>query len=187
MPGLLEKMGLVKTDYEPELPHAAEDGRYGGVDAPQVEIDASEVTCGNIIESIYEQGELQEDSSIFKVKAYIDILPPEMTTPKKQASIAGILVVNNLDINALVNDGRERINLLNAASAQVASECDGVIAEAEADIEHLKGLIEAAEEKIAEAKQRAGDVHTAVCEEVDVINGLLSFANGILSPGEDGK
>lgn len=83
MANLLERMGLVHTEYDnlpaappiplPEAPYASE--------VP--EIDASKVSHEDIIPSIYEQGDISDENSIFKIKAYTDILPPEMTKAKK--------------------------------------------------------------------------------------------------------
>ena len=74
MANLLERMGLVHTEYDnlpaappiplPEAPYASE--------VP--EIDASKVSHEDIIPSIYEQGDISDENSIFKIKAYTDIL-----------------------------------------------------------------------------------------------------------------
>ena len=117
MANLLERMGLVHTEYDnlpaappiplPEAPYASE--------VP--EIDASKVSHEDIIPSIYEQGDISDENSIFKIKAYTDILPPEMTKAKKQASIAGILAVNGINVADLIADGLARIQVLEAADA----------------------------------------------------------------------
>lgn len=185
MANLLERMGLVRAEYDgpsampsvplSEIPYASE--------VP--EIDASQVSYDDVIPSIYQQGGVSDDDSIFKIKAYIDILPPEMTKAKKQASIAGILTVNGINVGDLINDGLNRTNVLGAAESSIKAESDKLIAEAEADIEHLKSLIESAEVKISESKKKSADSSAAIQKEKEAITQLLEFANGVA--GKEGE
>ena len=181
MPKFLERMGLVRTEYD-ELPNvvpitsAEADMCLQNV----AEIDASQVAYDNITKSIYEQGNIDDSESIFRIKAYIDILPPEMTKAKKQASIAGILDVNNIDVENLIADGNNRVHVLNAAGESIKTDNDAIVSEAEQDIEHLKAMIETAEAKIAEAKKKTSDAYAAIHEEVEAIIQLLDFADGIV-------
>ncbi len=181
MANLLERMGLVRTEYGglpntqavpvPEIPYA-----------PEVpEIDASQVSYEDVIPSIYQQGGIDDDNSIFKIKAYIDILPQEMTKAKKQASIAGILTVNGINVGDLINDGLSRISALDAAESSIKADSDTLIAGAEADIEHLKSMIEEAEAKIAESKKKTSDSSAAIQKEKEAITQLLEFADGVAS------
>lgn len=181
MPGFLERMGLVKSEYE-DLPMAAPPQTRLSEDvlAPDTpEIDASQVSYEDVIKSIYQQGEIDDSESIFKIKAYIDILPAEMTKSKKQASIAGILAVNNINVANLIADGNNRINVLKAAEESIKAENDATINEAEQDIEHLKSLIEAAEAKIAESKKKTSEASAVIHEEVEAVTQLLDFADGV--------
>lgn len=186
MPGLFERMGLVRSEYEDlpmEVPAARLADDVVEPDAP--EIDASQVSYDDVIKSIYQQGDIDDSESIFKIKAYIDILPAEMTKSKKQASIAGILAVNNINVENLIADGNNRISVLNAAAESIKAENDAAISEAEQDIEHLKSLIEAAEAKIAESKKKTSDASAAIREEVEAVTQLLDFADGIA--GKEGE
>ena len=186
MAGLLERMGLVRSEYEdvptmpivpmPEMPSYEEE-------VPT--IDASQVSYEDVIRSIYEQGNVSDEDSIFKIKAYIDILPAEMTNAKKQASIAGILTVNGINVVDLINDGQHRICVLEGAEADIKTDNDEVIAQAEADIERLKSLIEEAEAKIAESKKKTSEASAAIKSEVEAITQLLEFADGIA--GKEGE
>lgn len=181
--GILEKMGLVRTE---EVPLVTPLGNF----VPDVElentpeIDASQVSYEDVIHSIYQQGGVEDTHSIFKIKAYIDILPPEMTNAKKQASIAGILTVNGINIQDLINDGVGRIKVLEAAAQSIKNENESVIGEAEADIERLKSLIEAAETKIADSKRKTAEANAAITDEINSVTQLLNFADGIVSSAE---
>lgn len=185
MANLFERMGLVRTEYDgpPAAPLVPlSEASY----APEVpEIDASQVSYEDVIPSIYQQGEVGNDNSIFKIKAYIDILPSEMTKAKKQASIAGILTVNGINVGDLINDGLNRIHVLEAAESSIKAENEGLIAEAEADIEHLKSLIESAEAKIEESKKKSADSSAAIQKEREAIAQLLEFADGVV--GKEGE
>lgn len=189
MPGLFERMGLVRSEYE-DLPVTVPTARLPTDvsmldDTP--EIDASQVSFDDVIKSIYQQGEIDDSESIFKIKAYIDILPAEMTKAKKQASIAGILAVDNIIVANLIADGNKRVSVLNVAEESIRSENDAAINDAEQDIERLKSLIEAAEAKIAELKKKTSDSSTAIRDEVESINQLLDFADGIAGNKEGEK
>ena len=185
MPGLLERMGLVRSEYEAPIMTVPSVRLSEDVAPDAPEIDASKVVYDNIIRSIYQQGDIDDSESIFKIKAYIDILPAEMTKSKKQASIAGILAVNNINVANLIADGNSRINALNAAEGSIKAENDAAISDAEQDIEHLKSLIEAAEAKIAESKKKTSDACAAIRDEVEVVTQLLDFADGIA--GKEGE
>lgn len=52
-------------------------------------------------------------------------------------------------------------------------------AETEADIEHLKSLIEQAEARIEDSKQKTSDSSAAIQKEKEAISQLLEFANGV--------
>ena len=99
MAGLFERMGLVRTEYEgmPEIPMQPVSEPMYAPETPV--IDATQVSYDDVIASIYQQGDIDDENSIFKIKAYIDILPQDMTKAKKQASIAGILSVNGINVD----------------------------------------------------------------------------------------
>ena len=102
MAGLFERMGLVRTEYEgmPEIPMQPVSEPMYAPETPV--IDAAQVSYDDVIASIYQQGDIDDENSIFKIKAYIDILPQDMTKAKKQASIAGILSVNGINVDDLI-------------------------------------------------------------------------------------
>lgn len=186
MPWFLERIGLVRSEHEgPAMPVPVTQPLEEAY-APEVpEIDASQVSYEDVIKSVYSQGSIDDGDSIFKIKAYIDILPAEMTKPKKQLSIAGILAVNNINVADLIADGNNRINILNAAETSIKAENDAAIREAEQDIERLKSLIESAEAKIAESKKKTSDACTAIHGEVEIVTQLLDFADGVA--GNEGE
>lgn len=181
MSNFLERMGLVKSEFDlPDIAHPAPEPTQQS-DAP--DIDASQVSYDDVIASVYQQTGIGDDHSIFKIKAYLDILPQEMTRAKKQTSIAGILTVNQINVNDLIDDGNSRLSALDAAKASIKDENDTEIAEAEADIEHLKSMIEQAEAKIEACKVRTAASSAAITAEWEAVHDLLEFANELVSQG----
>lgn len=75
MANLFERMGLVRTEYDgpPATPLVPlSETPY----APEVpEIDASQVSYEDVISSIYQQGEVGDDNSIFKIELSMSALP----------------------------------------------------------------------------------------------------------------
>ena len=171
MAGLFERMGLVRTEYEgmPEIPMQPVSEPMYAPETPV--IDAAQVSYDDVIASIYQQGDIDDENSIFKIKAYIDILPQDMTKAKKQASIAGILSVNGINVDDLIEDGLKRGRALDAAEDSIRAENDALIAE--------KSLIEQAEARIEESKQKTSDSSAAIQKEKEAISQLLEFANGV--------
>lgn len=183
MANLFERMGLVRAEYDgpPIVPYSPD--VFSSPDSgpsPEVpEIDASQVSCEDIIPSIYEQAEIGEDNSIFKIKAYLDVLPMEMTKAKKQATVAGILAVNGVNVDCLMEDGQRRIHILETAQDSIREESDELIADAENEIEHLKSLIEEAESRAEESKKKCAASTAAIQKEKEAVGQLLDFADGL--------
>lgn len=70
MAGLFERMGLVRTEYEgmPEIPMQPVSEPMYVPETPV--IDATQVSYDDVIASIYQQGDIDDENSIFKIKAY---------------------------------------------------------------------------------------------------------------------
>lgn len=180
MASIFEKMGLVQRE-EPDIPEVAVPVQ---VKEPLPEVDVEGIDHLNLINSIYTNAGITDDNSIFKIKAYMDVLPAEMTTAKKQASIAGILGLNQINVTDIISDALQRTKILESAEASIKEKNEGIIDEAEEDIEKLKGLIEAAEAKIAEAKKNTADSTAAIQAELQAIKDLSEFTEGILNDKE---
>ena len=181
MANIFEKMGLIQRD-EPVTP--VQVTTVPEVDETIPDVDVGEIDHLNLINSIYERAGVSEDNSIFKIKSYIDVLPAEMTTVKKQASIAGILALNNMNVADIISDALQRVKILETAEMNIRDANEATICEAESDIEKLKSLIEAAEAKIAEAKNNTANSSAAINAELDQIKSLQEFAEGILNNKE---
>lgn len=170
----LEKLGLIeREEVETPIPVPATESPV--VDA-NVEINSTE----NVIDEIYAQnGMSNKDNSIYAVQSFIDTLPAEMTTAKKQISVYGILKVTGKSVDSLLMDAEDRINTLVAANNKIVKEKDEVINNAKADIEELKKAIEAANVVIKNAEEIKESTMKAVNDEIKAIDELVQFCEGM--------
>lgn len=172
--GLLEKWGLIERE-EMDVP-----ATVPTAEAPIVEANAEIDSTENVIDEIYAQnGMSNKDNSIYAVQSFIDTLPAEMTTAKKQASVYGILKVTGKSVDSLLMDAEERMGILVAARDKSIAEKDAVIESAKADIEELKKAIEAAHIIIQHAEEVKESIAKSVSDEVAVIEELVKFCEGM--------
>lgn len=171
----LEKMGLVERS-EAELFPVIE----AEIPAEEASVDVEISSDENIVADIFSQNDLADKSdSIYTVQALIETLPPEMTTVKKQATVSGILAVSGKSVSSLLDDAQNRMNILQAAQEKIISTRSAEIENANADIESLKGAIEAATIKIKENEDMIAATKKAIEEEVAIITNLIEFCNGM--------
>lgn len=174
--GLFEKLGLVEREVV-EIPDMEAPVLSSEV---EVDVDADIDSAVNIVDEIYEQNELSDKSnSIYTVQALIATLPTEMTTVKKQNTVAGILAVSGKSVASLKDDAMNRRDILNAAQDKVIGERTDEINAAKYDIETLKAAIEAAEIKIKNAEDIIAATKKSVEDEIAVIDELVEFCNGM--------
>ena len=172
--GLLEKWGLVeREDIDVQVPVAMSE-------APTVEANAEIDSTENVIDEIYAQnGMSNKDNSIYAVQSFIDTLPAEMTTVKKQSSVYGILKVTGKSVDSLLMDAKERMSILVAARDKSIAEKDEVINSAKTDIEDLKKAIEAANIIIQHAEDVKESIAKSVSDEITAIEELVKFCEGM--------
>lgn len=170
----LEKWGLIERE-EVETPTPVQTAEASTVEA-NVEINSTE----NVIDEIYAQnGMSNKENSIYAVQSFIDTLPAEMTTAKKQSSVYGILKVTGKSVESLLVDAESRIGILASAKDKVFSEKDAVINAAKNDIEELKKAIETANILINDAEAIKKSTAKAVSDEINAIEELVKFCEGM--------
>ena len=174
----LKKLGLVEEEI-PEVPTQAAD--VEATDVQSCEVDAEIDSTENIVADIYAQNNMSDTSnSIYTVRAYMDKLPSEMTTVKKQQTVAGILEVSGMSVDVLLADAAKRTETLTAARDSVVAEREAEIAAANADIEALKSAIEAAQAKIKHAEDVMASTRNHVYNELCAIENLVKFCEGMV-------
>lgn len=145
-------------------------------------VSAEVSSTESVVSSIYAQNDLVEEAdSIYAVSKLMETLPKEMSTPKMQQTISGILAVTQKSIPALLADGHKRIEVLTTACNAVIAERTAEIECANADIEQLKLAIEAAEKVIKHAEDVVEATKHQVEDEVAVIEKLLKFSEGMVA------
>lgn len=171
----LEKIGLVERD------ESADPNEITADVLPQTtEVDAEISSAVNVVDEIYAQNELSDKStSIFTVQALIATLPTEMTTAKKQSTVAGILAVSGKSVADLLSDAGKRVETLKAAQGKIVGDRSEEIRVAKNDIEELKRAIEAANIKIKEAEDIIAATEKSVDDEIKTITDLVEFCNGM--------
>lgn len=171
----LAKMGLIEHNVD-DIPIPVQSEN----ETVPVEANAEINSTENIIDEIYQQnGMSDKDNSIYAVQSFIDTLPAEMTTAKKQSSVFGILKVTGKSVDNLLRDAESRINLLAAAKDMVFNEKDEVINAAKSEIEELKKAIERCEVLIQDAEKMKESVEKSVADETSAIEELVKFCEGM--------
>ena len=148
---------------------------------PVEKVDANVSSVENIVANVYAQNNLSDESnSIYAVSKLMNTLPKEMTTKKMQETIAGILAVTEKSVPSLIQDAKNRIEVLNAACESVVAERTNEIDSANADIEKLKQAIESAQKVIKSAEDIREATKQQIAAEVDVIEKLIEFSEGMV-------
>lgn len=175
----LKKLGLIEDD-SPEV--TSEVTEVSKANDPEPVVDAEIDSTENIVADIYVQNGMADTSnSIYTVRAYMEKLPSEMTTAKKQQTVAGILEVSGMSIEVLLADAAKRTEILSAARDAVIADRDAEIATANTDIEALKSAIEVAQAKIKHAEDIKASTKNCVCDELCVIENLVRFCEGMVN------
>ena len=152
--------------------------------AEPVAVNAVVNTAEGVVAKIYAQNELSEEgNSIYAVSKLMNTLPKEMTTPKMQQTIAGILAVTEKSVPVLIADAHKRIEVLNAARDTVIAERTEEIVSATSDIERLKQAIEVAEKVIKNAEDVMEATKHQIADEVEELEKLVKFSEGMVSQG----
>lgn len=175
----LKKLGLIEDDTPKATVQVAEAAK---VNDPEPEVDADINSTENIVADIYAQNGMSDTSnSIYTVRAYMEKLPSEMTTAKKQQTVAGILEVSGMSVEVLLADAAKRTEVLTAARDAVIADRDSEIATANADIEALKSAIEVAQAKIKHAEDVKSSTKNNVYDELCAIENLVEFCEGMVN------
>lgn len=174
--GLFDKLFTVE-EVDPKHPVTAP------TEPVQLEPVRAEVsTTEGVVAKIYALNELSDEgNSIYAVSKLMNTLPKEMTTPKMQQTIAGILAVTEKSVPALIADANKRIEVLTTACETVVQERTAEIQSANADIERLKQAIEVAEKVIKNAEDVMEATRRQIAEEVEEIQKLVKFSEGMVT------
>lgn len=151
---------------------------------PDTSVETADITIDNdnkdnIVEEIYIANNLSNlDKSIFKVEDLMKTLPSEMPTASKKSTVESIMNTVGLNVDDTVEDGNERIKILNASLNKTVDSISSDIATAEEKIEQLKIEISENEKLISDSKETIKEFTEDVNAETERINGLIKFIKG---------
>lgn len=170
----LAKMGLIEHNVD-DIPIPVQ-----SEETPVVEANADIHSTENVISEIYAQNGMSDmDNSIYAVQSFIDTLPSEMTTAKKQSSVFGILKVTGKSVDTLMSDAEQRIAILSSAKDKIIADNDSIIDSNNTMIEEYKKGIEYCENVIQEAENIKESVVKSVADETSNIEELMKFCEGM--------
>lgn len=170
----LAKMGLIEHNVD-DIPIPVQ-----SEEVPVVEANADINSTENVISEIYAQnGMSDKENSIYAVQSFIDTLPSEMTTAKKQSSVFGILKVTGKSVDTLMSDAEQRIAVLSSAKDKIIADNDSIIDSNNTMIEEYKRGIEYCEKMIQEAENIKESVAKSVADETSNIEELMKFCEGM--------
>ena len=176
--GLLERMGLVErtTEEEPKVDYDYDES----VDSEELpEVNTDGVSQENLIADIYTANNLTDSSSsIFKVEEIRKTLPSTMATETMKGAVIGTLGVFGLTPEGLMQDARERMNILLSAQMQINNENMAVINARKQEIENAKKQIELCEAIIADHEKAIETSTDEIDAEVKRISDLNVFLGG---------
>lgn len=120
------------------------------------------------------------DGGIFKMEQLIEALPSEMTDEKKLQTVKNTLSVIGLFADDLANDAEIRRERIDKTRKAHLDELETLILGAENDIQHMKELIENAEETICKGKEKAAFVKGVTNAEDNRIQKLQLFLHKMM-------
>lgn len=149
------------------------------VEEEAMEVELEGVDVNTLIDDIYTQNDLFDKTrSIFKVEELITSLPKEMATNTKRASVLAILSSFNLTATEIVEDGENRLDVLDGVKAKVDTDSKIAIADKEAQIEELKKNIETLTVEIANEQEKMKKSDEIISSEIEKVKALIQFVGG---------
>lgn len=172
---LFEKWGLIeRVKEEPMYEEVA-------LEAIEPEIDANTEGVSNeyLITDLYDANSLNDLSkSIFKVEELINSLPKEMATNTKRDTVLAILTSFGLTSEVVIEDGNDRVNLLNAALKEMLDTYRNEINNCKSIVETKKQEIEELQKHIAFVEETSKSCDQKISAETKRINELINFVVG---------
>lgn len=140
------------------------------------DVNVNIVNKDTVIAEIYQANQMEDMSeSIFKVEEIMLSLPKEMTKATKQSTVIAILNSFQLTPDGVVEDGKNRLELLNSAFLKIQGETNEKIDKNSTIIEEHKQAIELLEKEIAENESFLKQASDAIDYENERINELIHF------------
>lgn len=172
--GLFEKLGLVESEEEFNMDEVSTYLSEHKVDVPE-DLAVDETLS---IEDIYNKFGLSDVSkSIFKVNEFNDVLPKELSTDSRRASVLGILNASGLNVELLVSDATSRIEALNTTKTAFSDETTSIINKCQEQIAELEKQIDQFKDTMNNRKISQETQDEIIKAEVDKVEKIINFIN----------
>lgn len=171
-----QKIGLIEVN-EPVEEFVSVEVEVEVESVPDVNIDG--LTETNTVNTVYELNGLNDErESIFAAENFMKTLPVEMPKDAKRASVLGIIAAAGMSVEAVMNDGANRLAILDAALLEKTEYSNQLIALAEEAISKLSAQIESNKTTIYETKAAQAQVDEQIEAECKRIVELMKFLEG---------
>lgn len=145
----------------------------------ELDVNTENVNQDNLVGDIYNQNDLSDVSkSIFKIEELINSLPKEMPNETKKTTVLTMLSIFGLTVDEVVEDGNNRISIIEAALSAITNENSSVIEENKSNIEQKKLEIQDLEMDNAEREMVIKSTEDKIEAETKRISELIKFIGG---------
>lgn len=119
---------------------------------------------------------LSGKNTVYTIDALLKALPEALPSDLVRATLQNIAQASYLDLNELINDGENRIDVLNEYIGEFSQHTESVVAQYKSEIAQLKDKIAEYETKIEERVALQSKQDRAVQYEIERISAIISSA-----------
>lgn len=168
--GSLEMEDEAKVEEKEEEIYLKKDG---SIDYEKLVYKTKHMT----IDSIYSAMNLNEKpgNSVFMIERYAATLPEGLPDEIKRQSVLSILKVSDLNVDELLQDGFNRIDVLNEVLEDITQKTEDMDREDLEEIEELSSMIEELREKVARRAGYQERQNSSLASEIERIVGIVEF------------
>lgn len=175
---MLSRVGAIFVERVPEEKHT-DNSFFEEEEGVSADVELEGVQADTFVSDIYEKNDMHDMShSVFKAEELVNSLPNTMATDVKRQSVLAILTSFGITADEIVDDGVQRLTLLNAAHKAISKEGADFVSDAESQIEAYKIQITALEKQIAEKRDYVKISGETLQAEATRIDGLVKFIGG---------
>ncbi len=129
------------------------------------------------IDEIYSLNNIKNSdvNTIFMLGNFINALPENLPHDVKKSSVLNIIRASNVDIEELLNDGEQRLNVLNEFFQEYENATTNAIEKHRDEIIKLKKLIDFYESQIKIRENMLEEQNNLIKYETERINNIISF------------
>jgi hypothetical protein len=129
------------------------------------------------VDEIYFNSNLENKkiNTIFLIDSYVKALPENLPTEVKRQAVLNIIKASDMNIDALVKDGQDRLNVLNDFTTIVTDKTSNIITSCEEEIKELYKKIDGYKKLINERQKFQEEQKACIDYEVQKIQSIVDF------------